>query len=339
MSKQYWLHRISHEWTVAYSLLEEGYLSIGWKSMAQPELLQAVHESGYHGFLNWMKHCNEYSRSRWNLWNFFSFSPGDYVVVPMFNKEFSIVKIEEPAILAASLAGKEFLSQTGERIKIDKEGICNQQTGDYYDIGFLIKIEPIRLHIPRNFADAQLVSRMKLRQANANISDLANAVETVLKVEKAISTHEVLVEVISASIKEMFTHITPDHFERIVRWYMQKKGASRVWIPAKNESGKYNGADADVIAEFDDLGVIFYIQVKKHDGITSDWAVHQIYEYANQKQDEANDYTYIPWVVTTANFDEKTVQDAKTKGVRLIDGNAFARMLSECDISDIDAAF
>ena len=32
-NNKYWLHRISHEWDVAYKLLSEGWLTIGWSSL------------------------------------------------------------------------------------------------------------------------------------------------------------------------------------------------------------------------------------------------------------------------------------------------------------------
>jgi len=116
---------------------------------------------------------------------------------------------------------------------------------------------------------------------------------------------------------------------------MQKQGASRAWRPAKNEAGKTEGADADVIAEFDDLGVIFYIQVKKHQGETGDWAVRQIAEYRAQKG-RKEDYTYIHWVVSTADFSWEAVQAAKAKGVRLIGGQELARMLLNVGLERLD---
>lgn len=78
--------------------------------------------------------------------------------------------------------------------------------------------------------------------------------------------------------------LTPDKFEQLVKWYLKQIGASDVYIPSKNEKGKNDGADADVIATFENLKVrLIYVQVKYHKGCTSDWAIKQISEYKVQK--------------------------------------------------------
>ena len=56
---------------------------------------------------------------------------------------------------------------------------------------------------------------------------------------------------------------------------MIKLGADKVDIPSKNnkENAVENYADVDVIAIFEKLKHIIYIQAKFHNGKTSDWAV------------------------------------------------------------------
>ena len=106
---------------------------------------------------------------------------------------------------------------------------------------------------------------MKIRQTNADITDLKSSIEAALNAQAPVSIHDALIEATTSNVQDVIKrHITPDNLERIVKWYMKKMGADVVRIPAKNERNKENGADADVIAEFNDLRVIYYIQVKKH---------------------------------------------------------------------------
>ena len=136
------------------------------------------------------------------------------------------------------------------------------------------------------------------------------------------------------------TQLNPDKFELLVKWYFNKIGATNTYRPAKNSSDKYNGADADIIAEFEPLKIIFYVQTKLHDGKTSQWAVEQISKYKNQHEFAAGDYFIIPWVISTAdNFSNEAVVMAQNNNVRLIGGIEFAQMLIDSGITDINKAF
>lgn len=330
MAKNYWLHRISHAWEATSPLLDAGYLSIGWSDWMNIVNLSMMDEGEFRTTTDEQGG----GRSRWSLWRFFHFQEGDWVVVPLYDKKFSIVKVIGKPMPANHCAGK-----TIGPVTITEDGVyCG---GSRRDIGFLVQVEPVKLNIPRSYATDDLVSRMKLRQTTADISDLAKSVEDAEKAEGPVTLHDPLIETVTEKAREIIDRrITPDNLEHLLCWYMEKKGASRVHIPAKNESGKENGADADVIAEFEDLGIIFYIQAKKHtvDSETDSWAVTQISEYKKQKEDEESGYTYIPWVVTTGKFGEETQAVAKKEKVRLVDGDGLIQMFLDCGIADIDSA-
>lgn len=338
MAKNYWLHRISHEWEGTHPLMEEGLLSIGWGDLmnvgnlpvqTEEEFRKTTDAAGYG------------SRSRWSLWKFLHFKVGDWVVVPLYDKKFSIVEVTGQPVPANHYAGA-----VADSVTIREDGVyCDKRK---CDIGFLVPVKPVKLNIPRSYAATDLISRMKLRQTTADISDLANSVEEARNAEGPVTLHDPLIEAVTEKAREIIDRrITPDNLEHLLCWYMEAKGASRVFIPAKNESGKANGADADVVAEFDDLGIIFYIQAKKHaaDSETNSWAVTQIAEYKKQKEDdrkqkegEESGYTYIPWVVTTGKFSENTQSFAQKENVRLIDGDGFIQMLLDCGIAHVDSA-
>ena len=332
MAKNYWLHRISHEWEASYPLLDAGYLSIGWSGLRNAENLQSEND-----FRKATDELDYGSRSRWSLWKFLHFQNGDWVVVPLFDKKFVIVEVtgrpQPIRCFAHDLT-------SNEKMTVGEDGLYRNDHS-LYDIGFLVPVRPVSERLPRSYATNDLVSRMKLRQTTADISDLAESVEDAQKAEGPVTLHDPLTELVTEKAREIIDRrITPDNLERLLCWYMEKKGASRVHIPAKNESGKENGAYADVIAEFDDLGIIFYIQAKKHtvDSETDSWAVTQISEYKKQKEDEDSGYTYIPWVVTTGRFSEDTQAAAKEVKVRLVDGNDLIQMFLDCGIADIDSA-
>lgn len=339
MAKKYWLHRISHEWEVSYPLFEKGYLSVGWRCFQKTDIIDRVRDGGDGAFNRFMDDKNEKSRSRWNLWRFAQFSVGDIIVVPLFDRQFAICEVKEAPVPISALKGETILSRVKETLTITEDGIPTEKRNEkFYDIGFVVAVEKLT-QIPRSYANADLISRMKIRQANADISDLAGSVEGALQADGPVSIHDKIIEATTQSVHGIIEKYISDRpLEKIVMWYMKRMGADRVRIPAKNEKGKENGADADVIAEFDDLGLIFYIQVKNHKWETDDWAVKQVSEYTDQKKDENNDYTYIPWAVTTAEFSQVAIEKAKEAGVRLIGGKELIRMLINKGINDIDEA-
>lgn len=332
MERRYWLHRISHEWKASYPLLEQGYLSIGWSDLMSKNLPSDDENE----FRRITEAHNFGSVSRWSLWRFLRFAKGDWVVVPLFDKKFMIVEVTGDPRPAKHYPEA---SVSDGSLTVGQEGVCGDD-GAQYDIGFLVPVKALTEHLPRSYSPANLVSRMKLRQTTADISDLSQSVQEAQRATGPITLHDPLISAVTETISELInSRVTPDNLEHLLRWYMEKKGASRVYIPAKNESGKRDGADADVVAEFDDLGIIFYIQAKKHtsDSETSQWAVHQISAYMEQNDADSR-YTYIPWVVSTGHFQQEAVELADKNHVRLIDGAEFIRMLIDCGIADIDSA-
>ena len=321
----YYLHRISHESDVSYALFEAGYLSIGWSNCREEgrHLISIINDDG--AFDKFMA-SKDPSRSRWGLWRFLRLQKGDFVVVPLRWGKFSVVEVLESAMPANEI----FVSGVNLESK---------------DIGFVIKIKKLTPALPRENAYPQLQRRMKIRQVNALINDLEEHIKNAVNAtEEPIwaKLHDALSEsVVVEMLKTFNTFITPDNLEHIVKWYMEKKGASDVSIPAKNERGKENGADSDVIADFEDLHIRIYIQVKKHDGETGKWAIEQIKEYAKQKNDlPSEDYTCCLWVITTAeSFTSEAITMAHEEGVRLITGREFIKMLLDCGIGDITSAF
>jgi len=334
----YFIHRISHEWKVSYPLLDLGYLSIGWSDYRDTDFMSQIELDGESAFNEFMRKNNNSDRSRWSLWYFSQMKTGDYVVVPLFDKMFSICEVIGKPCSVLSIKGSIVKMTDGQEAVINDRGLVDDK-GKIFDIGFILRVKELK-RIPRSFADAILVSRMKIRQTNGRIDDLAENVEEALKSDGPINIHERIMNSVSESLIDTIgKYITPDDLEATVCWYFMKKGADRAWIPAKNEHGKENGADADVIAEFDDLGLVYYVQVKKHYGETGEWAVNQISEYNNQKGDEQDGITHISWVVTMAQrYSDDAIKLSQKYNVRLITGEEFVEMLLNVGLDGIENA-
>jgi hypothetical protein len=89
--KKYYLHRISHESNASYALLELGYLSLGWWSCADKDIMGAARDDGYDSFnkITEEKGISK-NRSRWCMWYFAQMKPGDIVIVPKFDGKFGL---------------------------------------------------------------------------------------------------------------------------------------------------------------------------------------------------------------------------------------------------------
>lgn len=348
MAGKYYLHRISHEGNASYSLLNKGYLTLGWSKFSNSNILNAAREDGYPNFDCITEEYGEnHNRSRWNMWYFAQMEKGDKVVVPLYDGLFSVYEVEERAknigeleSLIPSLTGR----WNNHKIEWREQLLFDVDDNTAVDLGFCIKVIPIVEKVPRNYVSGELSSRMKIRTTSADITDIGEAVENGIKAGKEDKPITLYGDVIESLVERMRTSImsalNPDKFEQLVKWYLERCGASSAWIPAKNEPGKKDGADADIVAEFDNLKYIVYVQAKWHKDETSDWAVQQIDSYKKQMSEGDSSYTYATWVISSADtFSSQAVADAEEKGVRLIDGNEFARMLLDIGLLDINDAF
>ena len=340
-----WLHRISHHAELSHPLLDRGYLSIGFSDFSNEEFLQRTQKQDW-------KHFDNAFRSEWGylppqrrhyLAHFVArMQMGDWVVVPSW-KKFSLYKITSEATLPDKVDVRELKTRnSGEVIVSNGRFVAN---GSEIDLGFIRTVEPIAVGISRyDFADAALTERMKTRHATSNISGLRASVEKALNAfqldpNQPINLHS---QVVSSSrdriLKLIQGELNADKFERLIKWYFERLGASGVGIPPKNESGK--AGDADIIATFEPLKTIFYVQAKHHEGKTSDWGAQQIHDYVDQKSASDDGYTKIGWVVTSGDgFSEKTKTLAEQNSIQLLAGPDLAQMILDVGIDGLDEAF
>lgn len=356
MEKQYYLHRISHEANVSYTLMRNGYLTLGWGEFSETDILDTVRNDDRNEFDKLFTDKGfKLSKSRWSMWIFGKMNVGDLVVVPLYDGLFSVFEVEEQAQSIQTLEDKikTFKGEWNNHKYIwDNHRICDSDDNSrIVDLGFCIKVKPKIIGKPRDHATSPLISRMKIRNTNANITDIKDSVDMVIdKKEEAVSLYQVTMDKLENTLLNDIQNIIGDReFEQLIRWYLVKCGATFTKIPAKNEAGKEDGADADIVAEFENLKYIVYIQAKHHKKETSSWAVKQIKRYKEQMSDDNSEYTYASWVITSAEeFSKEAKAEAADEGnedkgrknkVRLIDGKEFARMLLDIGLLNLDQAF
>jgi predicted Mrr-cat superfamily restriction endonuclease len=347
-----WLHRISHHAEVSYPLLEKGYLSICWSDFSTPEFIEkSCSENGGSYFdETFQNKWGNLPRSRYFLWRFLAeMEKGDWVVVPG-SGTFSVFEIEDDKALAIPEIFQltEIKDCSGNLIKLDENGYLHnvEKEGEegIVDLGFFRKVKPIATEISRyEYADAALTARMKALQTTLKIGDLQDSVDkalTAFRKEKPLNIYSQIVETASQQILDtLHSELTPDKFEHLVEWYFKRIGATNVYIPAKNESGKEG--DADVVATFEAIKTIIYTQVKFHQDETSSWAIEQITNYKSQKDKDGIDdgYSKIAWVISSGDsFSEEARKMAKEVNIQLFDGITFATMLLEAGIANLNGA-
>lgn len=354
--RNYWLHRISggkNAYELSHLLLEkENLISIGWSGFSKENFIYDVQVNKMRAIDSKYKAEGwEISRNRWNLYRFLvSMKKGDYVVIPGW-KDFSVYEIVDDYCISNELLDNKLLNKYGYNLEDD--GYIYPKSSEIsseniVDIGFYHSVKPIQLHIKRaGYAKQGLTSRMKIRQTNALINDLKDELLESLSAAKAGHFICLKEELIKSSVDNILLQIRKnldaDKFEKLVEWYLESLGAKVIKTPAKNLSSTEEG-DADKIAYFDKLKLVIYVQAKKHEYTTSDWAVIQIiaFDSNNNLEDDENIvgeedfYTPLLWVISSCdNFSDRAIKMAKEKNVRLISGPQFAQLILEAGIEDL----
>jgi predicted Mrr-cat superfamily restriction endonuclease len=282
-------------------------------------------------------------RQRYNLWRFLAeMSKGDYVIVPSWGT-FSVYELCKKHLITDNNIDLPNEDWYGNKI------IRNEETGllklegenNDLDLVFLWKVKPVCKDISRSdYADSALTSRMKTRSTNADISDLEESITKAISSFKEKKPINLKADLLENSVdiwnKTILDKLNPDKYEKLVRWYFKKIGATESYIPPKNNIDKVG--DVDVIAYFDNLRTIINVQVKFYKGETSDWAINQIKDFAKSKEAISDGYNRQYWVISSSESFSKTSYNlAKENNIILIDGKEFVKMLLNVGIESLDS--
>lgn len=344
--KKYWLHRIKggkNGYQFSKPLLEKyGFLSIGFSDFSSVVNLINIKDSGFKAIDDLMnKAWGGLSSSRHSLNRFIcEMKPGDYVLVPAY-KEFSVYEICDDIVYCNENMDSElFVDWNGQKASYINGKLVMDNGSGVVDLGFYRKVKPVCEHISRtNYAGQQLISRMKIMQTNADITDLNDEIDNAInrfKNKNPINLKAELVNQAKASVKEIIEKlVADDKYEQLVEQYFKSIGADTEVLPKKDK----RPGDADVYACFDAIRTIIYVQVKKHENEskTNDWSVKQIEAYSRSHPVEDNNYFYQYWVISNANeFTEQAQEMAKANNILLINGDEFAEMLLNAGLGKIN---
>lgn len=344
--KHYWLHRITggdNGWMLSYPLLNEhSILSTGWSDFSKDSFVCGVNEHGMAYLEETMMRewkIDYKPRNRWCLYYFIhEMRKGDIVIVPQWGGVFSICEIEDDEVLTNESLSEVYYAPLG--ISKHEDGyLYKDDERKCVDLGFYRKVKVLHSQISRSdYAEQDLISRMKIMQTNAEIGDIANAIDTTIKrADKKcpINLRDEMLDGTCAAMQEIIKKWTDaDKFEELIEKYLYAVGADYVSTPAKNESSTEDG-DADRVATFEWLNMKIYVQAKKHKDTTNDWGVEQIIAY--QKNHEQFEYREQLWLVSNADtFTQLAQEKAEAAHVlRLINGKEFARMLLDVGVKKL----
>ncbi len=349
----YYQHRISHcrEWS--HPLLEHGKLSIGYSDFATTGFITQHQATNWEGVPDHIakEYGNSWKRGAYSLRRFLQMKKGDKVIVPDTGT-FHVYEIMSDRCLIPEDLG-DFLdsaltNRCSAKTVVSKGKLHNRETGEVIDLGFFREVSSVMRSISRaDYADASLTSRLKARQTTLYITDLSESIEYAIdksRERQPINLHSQIMNSCAEHVLNTIEkYIKPGQFEKLIYDYFRRVGASAVIPPRKNESGIEG--DADVIATFEALKVIIYVQAKRHnkDSETNEWAVQQVEEYIRTKGEMAGDdgYTRIAWVISSAKeFTSECQEKAKKENIglniRLINGPEFARMLLDAGIEGLE---
>ncbi len=343
--RNYWLHRIKHEREASVPLLNEGsILTIGFghQSLSTQSFIAEILASESEDkreelFRRKIKEAYvEFRRWAWGLWYFLAdFKKGDCVLVPSpYGHEFSIYELVSGPHPISNLDASESsaLSNLGLEIRDGKLYRSDKQ----FDLGFYWKVSTIAKGISKwDYADAALTAKMKSKWVNLFVNNVKDSIEEALarfrESRPTRLSEELLEELANPVLNWIVKNLNPKKFEKLVALYLKKIGATAVDMPPQNKGDKTG--DADVVAIFEPMKHVIYVQVKffPRNTETDEEAVKQVSDYRKDQQDD--DSSFSAWVISSANaFTEDCRKLAEEEGVFLINGMEFVKMLLKAGI-------
>lgn len=330
METNYFLHRISYCYRFSHSMLEKGYLSIGYENLFSEELYEIVENGDYYG------EFKSYVQNMWgkcpkgihHLWRFIhDFKKGNYIIVPQFGGVFSIYEI----------VGDNFIGKNDKELESLLKPFIN--TEDYKKLDFFWKVKPIYTNIKRNeYANSELTRKMHYRGTNISCNDIAETIKELLEKlhnNRPINLTYDILNTCSESIFNLVRNrLNPSKFEKLIELYFKQCGADNIGKPSKIDNP--NG-DCDIQASFDLIKIIIHVQAKFHTDYTDKWAIEQINNFLEYNSSNEDGYSHIGWVISSCDdFSEDAKNLAIDNNILLINGKTFSEMLLKAGISSLE---
>lgn len=328
--KYHFIRMLNHEREISRKLFEDDYISIGYSKLNKDENGKEIdYVEEYNSSENKYEKIREDVKKKFEKWGthskfekFLNIEVGDIVIVPDYKCFYITEVIEKPISYIGELKRSYGDGDIGVVCKIKK--ISNSQ-------GIVAKREL--------YAHGDLAK--KLRSLGGYYELKADNIEKIkrdFENEKVIKIEEEFKSALRNKVLEIIkTKLNPNNIERFIKNLMEKTGA-KCDIPAKNnkKNATTEIADVDITCVYEKIKHIIYIQVKKHEGETSEYGVEQLQEYNDTELDQ--DYSTSYWLITTGEISEKARESQKKskKVIRLIDGNELADMILEIGIDSLE---
>lgn len=330
METNYFLHRISYCYRFSHSMLEKGYLSIGYENLFSEELYEIVENGDYYG------EFKSYVQNMWgkspkgihHLWRFIhDFKKGNYIIVPQFGGVFSIYEI----------VGDNFIGKNDKELESLLKPFIN--TEDYKKLDFFWKVKPIYTNIKRNeYANSELTRKMHYRGTNISCNDIAETIKELLEKLHNNRPINLTYDILNTCSESIFNLVrnrsNPSKFEKLIELYFKQCGADNIGKPSKIDNP--NG-DCDIQASFDLIKIIIHVQAKFHTDYTDKWAIEQINNFLEYNSSNEDGYSHIGWVISSCDdFSEDAKNLAIDNNILLINGKTFSEMLLKAGISSLE---
>lgn len=179
---QYWMHRIiggDNGWILSNPLLRDhNILSIGWGFLSAQEYAKRIQSNGLVALKDiYAEEDADWSKNAYSLLNFVhKMHEKDIVLVPD-GKYISIYKVADDNIITNDTISQNLLDEANViRVGYD----LTTPNGQYIDLGFYRRVEPIALHIPRYELSENIYKKTRIPQTNININDVKEEINKLI---------------------------------------------------------------------------------------------------------------------------------------------------------------
>lgn len=307
---KYWLHRVNYEAVLAYPLLQEGWLSMGFSDYGVAHNIDDVKEN-IEGII--VNECEGYGKNRNYLKAFINeIGKGDYVIVPL-GKNFNIYKVlNEKIITAKSFDINNVKDYYGNEIKRNVNGYL--ETCDrIIDLGFFRKVKLLAGDIPiLKIKDTQFGkwdTTYELIDVKNIIADLTKHYKSKEEssIKEAIRDSKQILEEININAVANTKELIAQYLTGIGFKLLEDKESTDV-----------------VKAYFEPLESKIIVRIQDSKENTRDWASKQITSY-KQSQYKKNESTLL-WLLSSDYYLSEKVKSEAGLGIRLISRKDFLEM-------------
>lgn len=218
-NKNYWFHRVCYEWQVAYTLLEKGYLSIGWSDMGYDKYLDILKENfDAVQISEW----NDYIRNKKYLRTFIcEMKQDDIVIVPKYGF-YEFYKIVDDTVITRDKLNEyelELKSISGIDVIKDSDNYLSVN-GKIIDLGFFRKVEKIKTISKNSCGNAfnnqfdNLVINISMNNYKNEINSIINATNNYENTNK----YDVM--------SDVQANINHYNLEMLTEWFFYRVGQS-----------------------------------------------------------------------------------------------------------------